>query len=83
MGNILFWATMIMAIISNGITMPKKQLISTSLNSIIKSWAIVLMLDENVELEKNWSKGSLIIGVQNWGRGFIQIGNLDKALEGC
>ncbi|WP_461453561.1 metallophosphoesterase [Mucilaginibacter sp.] len=39
-----------------------------------------LLLDENVELEKNGQKISLI-GVQNWGRGFIQIGNLDKALE--
>ncbi|QXV67320.1 metallophosphoesterase [Mucilaginibacter sp. 21P] len=40
-----------------------------------------LLLDENVELEKNGQKISLI-GVQNWGRGFIQIGNLDKALQG-
>lgn len=40
-----------------------------------------LMLDENVELEKNGQKISLI-GVQNWGRGFIQIGDLDKALKG-
>ena len=40
-----------------------------------------LMLDENVELEKNGQKIALI-GVQNWGRGFIQIGNLDKALKG-
>jgi len=40
-----------------------------------------LMLDENVLLEKNGQKIALI-GVQNWGRGFIQIGDLDKALEG-
>lgn len=40
-----------------------------------------LLLDENVEIEKNGQKISLI-GVQNWGRGFIQIGNLDKALQG-
>jgi len=40
-----------------------------------------LMLDENVVLEKDGQKISLI-GVQNWGRGFIQIGNLDKALVG-
>lgn len=40
-----------------------------------------LLLDEHVELEKNGQKISLI-GVQNWGRGFIQIGNLDKALSG-
>ncbi|MDR3693977.1 metallophosphoesterase [Mucilaginibacter sp.] len=40
-----------------------------------------LLLDENVEIEKNGQKLSLI-GVQNWGRGFIQIGDLDKALKG-
>jgi uncharacterized protein len=40
-----------------------------------------LLLDESVELEKNGQKISLI-GVQNWGRGFIQIGDLDKALKG-
>ena len=40
-----------------------------------------LLLDENVVLEKNGQKISLI-GVQNWGRGFIQIGDLDKALTG-
>ncbi|HEY9533913.1 MAG TPA: metallophosphoesterase, partial [Mucilaginibacter sp.] len=37
--------------------------------------------DENLEIEKNGQKISLI-GVQNWGRGFIQVGNLDKALQG-
>jgi len=40
-----------------------------------------LLLDENVELEKDGQKISLI-GVQNWGKGFIQIGDLDKALKG-
>jgi hypothetical protein len=40
-----------------------------------------LLLDENVVLEKYGQKISLI-GVQNWGRGFIQIGDLDKALTG-
>ena len=40
-----------------------------------------LLLDENVLLMKNGQKIALV-GVQNWGRGFIQIGNLDKALEG-
>jgi len=40
-----------------------------------------LLLDENVMLEKDGQKISLI-GVQNWGRGFIQIGDLDKALRG-
>lgn len=40
-----------------------------------------LLLDENVTIEKDGQKIALI-GVQNWGRGFIQIGDLDKALKG-
>ncbi|MCC8425607.1 metallophosphoesterase [Mucilaginibacter sp. UR6-11] len=40
-----------------------------------------LLLDEHLELEKDGQKISLI-GVQNWGRGFIKVGNLDKALNG-
>jgi len=40
-----------------------------------------LLLDENVVLEKGGQKMALI-GVQNWGKGFIQIGDLDKALRG-
>ena len=40
-----------------------------------------LLLDEHVELEKGGQKIALI-GVQNWGKGFIQIGDLDKALQG-
>jgi predicted MPP superfamily phosphohydrolase len=40
-----------------------------------------LMLNENVEIEKSGQKIALI-GVENWGKGFIQIGDLDKALKG-
>lgn len=40
-----------------------------------------LLLDENVVIEKSGQKMSLI-GVQNWGRGFVQKGDLDKAMEG-
>jgi len=40
-----------------------------------------LLLNESVEIEKNGQKISLL-GVQNWGKGFIQLGDLDKALEG-
>jgi predicted MPP superfamily phosphohydrolase len=40
-----------------------------------------LLLDEHVMLEKGGQKIALI-GVQNWGKGFIQIGDLDKALRG-
>jgi hypothetical protein len=46
-----------------------------------KSLGYRLLLDENVEIVKDGQRISLI-GVQNWGRGFVQIGNLDKALEG-
>jgi len=40
-----------------------------------------LLMDEHVELEKNGQK-IVLIGVQNWGKGFIQLGDLDKALQG-
>ncbi len=40
-----------------------------------------LLLDENIPVEKNGQQISLL-GVQNWGRGFIQKGDLDKALRG-
>ncbi|MDO3627981.1 metallophosphoesterase [Mucilaginibacter sp. BT774] len=40
-----------------------------------------LLLDENVVIEKGGQKVSLI-GVQNWGRGFVQKGDLDKAMTG-
>ena len=40
-----------------------------------------LLLDENVVIKKDGQQLSLI-GVQNWGRSFIKVGNLDKALAG-
>jgi predicted MPP superfamily phosphohydrolase len=40
-----------------------------------------LLLDEHVTIEKDGQK-LYLIGVQNWGHGFIQLGNLDKALQG-
>ncbi|AYL96358.1 metallophosphoesterase [Mucilaginibacter celer] len=40
-----------------------------------------LLLDENITLEKGGQKISLI-GIQNWGRGFIQLGDLEKAMQG-
>lgn len=40
-----------------------------------------LLLDEHVTIEKNGGKIALI-GVENWGTGFIQQGDLDKALAG-
>lgn len=40
-----------------------------------------LLLDEHVLVEKDGQQLALV-GVQNWGRGFIQIGDLDKALQG-
>jgi predicted MPP superfamily phosphohydrolase len=41
-----------------------------------------LLMNEKVELEKDGQKISLI-GVQNWGKGFIQFGDLDAALKGA
>lgn len=40
-----------------------------------------MLLDENVTIEKGGEKISLL-GVENWGRGFIEKGNLDNALQG-
>lgn len=40
-----------------------------------------LLLNENLKIEKGGSSIRLI-GVENWGKGFIQRGNLDEALEG-
>ncbi len=40
-----------------------------------------LLLDEHVTIEKGGEKLTLV-GVENWGKGFIQKGDLDKALTG-
>ena len=40
-----------------------------------------LMLNENTVIRKGPDQLALI-GVENWGRGFIQVGDIDKALEG-
>jgi predicted MPP superfamily phosphohydrolase len=40
-----------------------------------------LMLNENIVIRKGGDQIALI-GVENWGRGFIQRGDIDKALEG-
>lgn len=40
-----------------------------------------LLLDEHIYLDRNGEKIA-IIGVQNWGAGFHQIGDLNKAYEG-
>ncbi|MES2060961.1 MAG: metallophosphoesterase [Bacteroidota bacterium] len=41
-----------------------------------------LLLDENVVIEKGGQKIALI-GVENWGEGFVQKGDLDRALKGA
>jgi predicted MPP superfamily phosphohydrolase len=46
-----------------------------------KTLGFRLLLDESLPIEKDGQK-IVLIGVQNWGRGFIQIGNLDEALAG-
>jgi uncharacterized protein len=40
-----------------------------------------LMLNENTVIKKG-SDQLTLIGVENWGRGFIQLGDIDKALKG-
>ncbi|HSZ33298.1 MAG TPA: metallophosphoesterase [Puia sp.] len=40
-----------------------------------------LMLNENTVIRKG-SDQLALIGVENWGRGFIQLGDINKALEG-
>lgn len=40
-----------------------------------------LLLDENIKIEKNGQTIELL-GVENWGKGFIQKGDLEKALQG-
>lgn len=46
-----------------------------------KALGFKLMLDENLEIEKNGQKLTLI-GVENWGHGFAQYGDLSKAMTG-
>jgi predicted MPP superfamily phosphohydrolase len=46
-----------------------------------KTLGYKLLLDENISLEKDGQK-IVLIGVQNWGRDFIKVGDLDKALQG-
>lgn len=41
-----------------------------------------LLLDENVVIEKGGQKIALL-GVENWGEGFVQKGDLDRALKGA
>ena len=40
-----------------------------------------LLLNEHVEIEKDGEKIALL-GVENWGKGFAQYGDLGKALQG-
>ena len=46
-----------------------------------KNLGFKLMLDENLEIERNGEKLTLI-GVENWGHGFAQYGDLNKAMSG-
>lgn len=46
-----------------------------------KTLGFRLMLDENLNIERNGQKLTLI-GVENWGHGFAQYGNLSKAMTG-
>lgn len=46
-----------------------------------KTLGFKLMLDENLEIERDGQKITLI-GVENWGHGFAQYGDLSKAMTG-
>lgn len=46
-----------------------------------KTLGFKLLLDENLEIERNGQKITLI-GVENWGHGFAQYGDLSKAMMG-
>jgi uncharacterized protein len=46
-----------------------------------KTLGFKLMLDENLDIERNGQKITLI-GVENWGHGFAQYGDLSKAMTG-
>jgi uncharacterized protein len=46
-----------------------------------KTLGFKLLLDENLEIERNGQKITLI-GVENWGHGFAQYGDLSKAMTG-
>ncbi len=46
-----------------------------------KTLGFKLLLDENLEIKRNGQKLTLI-GVENWGHGFAQYGNLTKAMNG-
>jgi uncharacterized protein len=46
-----------------------------------KTLGFKLLLDENLEIERNGQKITLI-GVENWGHGFAQYGDLAKAMTG-
>lgn len=59
----------------------KKRQSRARLKEIHAEMGFRLLEDENVELEREGEKISLI-GVHNWGVGFHQIGDLDRAMEG-
>ena len=46
-----------------------------------KTLGFKLLLDENIEIERNGQKITLI-GVENWGHGFAQYGDLAQAMSG-
>ena len=51
------------------------------LTKMPKELGFKLLLDEHVELQKNGEK-IILAGVENWGLGFGERGDLQKALQG-
>jgi uncharacterized protein len=58
----------------------EKQANFTQLLTNHKALGFRLLLNENLTIEKNGQKITLI-GVENWGQGFAQHGDLEKAME--
>ena len=62
-------------------TESEKEKSRNRLKAIHAEMGFRLLEDENVELERDGEKISLI-GVHNWGAGFHQVGDLDRAMQG-
>jgi len=52
------------------------------LKEIHREMEFTLLEDQNVQLTRG-NESIRLIGVHNWGKGFHQVGNLSKAINGC
>jgi predicted MPP superfamily phosphohydrolase len=65
----------------SNLTPEQKQLSVKKLKEIHQQMGFRLLQDESVQLTRN-GESITLVGVHNWGKGFHQVGNLDKALKG-